>query len=58
MYGLLLDEKCHTIARLPHLCDFVDDMLVFDYPTGIMRQSRIYSIEELLSMAKNKEESK
>jgi len=56
VYGLLLDEECRTIAKLPYLCDFVDGMLVFDYPTGIMRQSRIYSIEELLSMAKNKEE--
>ena len=50
-YGLLLDENCQTLARLPHLCDILDDTLIFDCPSGILRQSRIYSLQELLALA-------
>lgn len=52
-YGLLLDADCNTLARLPYLSDVWDNTLFFDFPTGIVRQSRIYSIDELLSMARN-----
>ncbi len=51
-YGLLLDGECRTLARLPYMCDYINGKVIFDYPTGIMRQSRVYSIEELLSMAR------
>jgi len=53
-YGELLDENCETVAVLPYLCDVKDDELIFDYPTGNMRTSRIYYIDELLKQAKTK----
>ncbi len=52
-YGLLLDENCETLARLPNLCDIVDGTLVFDYPSGNLRFSRIYSTQELRALGKN-----
>ena len=52
-FGLLLDENCETLARLPNLCDIVDGTLVFDYPTGNLRQCRIYSLQELLALAES-----
>jgi len=54
-YGLLLNEACETLAKLPYLCDIVEDMLIFDYPTGSLRESRIYSIEELIALAKKED---
>lgn len=54
-YGLLLDKHCETLARLPDLCDILPDgTLVFDDMRGTLRESRIYSIEELRSLAQNK----
>ena len=50
-YGLLLDGNCETLARLPNLCDIVDNELIFDYPTGDLRRSRIYSLQELRTLA-------
>ena len=50
-YGLLLDGGCDPLAYLPCLCDVVGDELVFDYPSGDMRRSRIYGVEELIEMA-------
>lgn len=50
-YGLLLDENCETLARLPRLCDVVDGRVIFDYPSGELKESPLYSLEELLSMA-------
>lgn len=55
-YGQLLNAKCEVLAELPYLSDVIDDMLVFDYPTGNMRESRIYNKEELLTIASNKDE--
>ena len=53
-YGLLLDENCDTLADLPGLCDVLaDGTLVFDDTRGDLRQSRIYSIQELLALAVN-----
>lgn len=52
-YGLLLDENCETLAFLPNLCDIVDGMLVFDDMAGNLRQSRIYSIQELMALGSN-----
>ena len=51
-YGELLDEDCRVLAVLPYLCDVVDIRLIFDYPTGNLRVSRIYNREELLQMAR------
>lgn len=51
-YGLLLDENCETLARLPNLCDIlIDGTLIFDDMSGNLRQSRIYSIQELMALA-------
>lgn len=49
-YGLLLDEKLQTLARLPGLCDYIDGMFVFDYASGNLRQCPLYSLEELVAM--------
>ena len=49
-YGLLLDEKLQTIATLQGLCDISEGMLVFDYGDGILRQCRLYTLEELIAL--------
>jgi len=49
-YGLLLDEKLQTVAVLPGLCDVSDDMFVFDYGDGVLRQCQLYSLEELVAL--------
>ena len=52
-YGLLLNEACETLARLPGLCDILPDgTLVFDDMRGNLRQSRIYSKQDLIDLAK------
>ncbi|MBQ7681122.1 MAG: protein kinase [Oscillibacter sp.] len=50
-YGLLLDEHLDTLARLPNLCDVLGNRVVFDYPSGELKESPLYSLEDLLSMA-------
>lgn len=52
-YGVLMNSKCETLATLPCLSDVLDNELYFDYPTGNMRKSRIYNIDELIKMAQN-----
>ncbi len=49
-YGLLMNERFEALAYLPGLCDAVGDMLVFDDGAGSLRQSRLYSLEELVDM--------
>ena len=51
-YGLLLNENLEVLGRLPGLCDvFEDGRLIFDDGKGHLRQSHIYSAEELLALA-------
>lgn len=50
-YGVLLNDKCEVLAHLPYVSDVVNGELYFDYPTGNMRKSRIYKIDELIKMA-------
>ena len=50
-YGLLLNQDCETLAYLPGLCDVAGETLVFDDGMGNLRQSRIYSLEELTALA-------
>lgn len=50
-YGLVLDGECRTIARLPELCDIIDGNLYFDYRSGNIRSTHIYSVDELISAA-------
>jgi serine/threonine protein kinase len=50
-FGILLDAAFRPAARLPGLTDVAGDELLFDYKKGSLRKSRIYSAEELMSMA-------
>lgn len=52
-YGILMNDKCEILARLPYLCDIIENELIFDYPTGNIRKSHIYSLDELVMLAKN-----
>lgn len=49
--AVLLNRQLQKIAVLPDLCDVYDDMLYFDYANGHVKQSRIYSLEELRGLA-------
>lgn len=51
-YGQLLNENWEVLADLPYLCDVKEDTLYFDYPSGYVRKSRIYSIDQLKKIAK------
>lgn len=51
-YGLLLDENCETLAVLPNLSDIIGNELIFDYHSGSLRKTRIYSIKDLLALSK------
>lgn len=52
-YGLLLNDDLEVLARMPDLCDIMPDgMLLFDDMAGTLRQSRIYSLQELTALAK------
>lgn len=51
-YGKLMDKNGNVLAILPDLCDVMDGNLIFDYPTGDVRESRIFYIDELIAMAK------
>lgn len=53
-YGVLMNEKCEALARLPRLCDVYDGELIFDYQTGNLRKMRIYKLNELIDLAQNK----
>ncbi|MBR9937090.1 protein kinase [Oscillospiraceae bacterium Marseille-Q3528] len=50
-YGQLLNGDCEVLAEFPYLCDVINNVLIFDYPTGNLRQSRIYDTEQLISAA-------
>ena len=57
-YGLLLNDKCEVLARMPQLCDALPDgRLIFDDTLGNLRQSRIFTLDELISQARFKEET-
>lgn len=46
-YGLLLNDKFEILAYLPDLCDVTESGVIFDDGSGKLRQSRLYSLEEL-----------
>ena len=50
-YGLLLNDKLEPKAYFPALCDIYDNKVVFDYKTGDLRSTDIYSLEELIAKA-------
>lgn len=53
VYGILLDKKTYKpLAYLPGLADIQDNKFIFDYNDGSLRCSPIYTIDELIIMAK------
>jgi len=53
-YGLLLNENLETLGRMPGLCDIMEDgRLIFDDGAGHLRQTKLYTTEELLALAGN-----
>jgi predicted Ser/Thr protein kinase len=51
-YGLLLNGDCETLAVLPGLCDVLGKDLIFDFHTGELRKTRLYTIQELIGLAR------
>lgn len=52
-YGVLLNAEGEPLAELPYLCDIAGDELYFDYPSGDIRKSGIYDLDELLEIAES-----
>lgn len=50
-YGVLMNDKCEVLAYLPYLCDVFSKELYFDYPSGNIRKSQIFSIAQERKMA-------
>lgn len=50
-YGVLMNDRCEVLAFLPYLSDVISGELYFDYPSGKIRKSQIYSIDEEIKMA-------
>lgn len=50
-YGVLMNNRCEVVAYLPYLSDVIYGELYFDYPSGKIRKSQIYSIDEEIKMA-------
>lgn len=51
-YGVLMNKECEELAVMPYLCDITQDSIIFDYPTGSLRETRLYTLNELLSAAR------
>ena len=54
-YGRVLDGQCRVLATLHELCDVVGETLLFDYPTGDVRQAPLYDLATLLQMARTRQ---
>jgi hypothetical protein len=53
-YGYLLTPQLQKLGYLPNLCDItVDNLLVFDDGSGDLRQSRLYSLQDLVSLGES-----
>lgn len=50
-FGQIRDGHCEIIAELPYLSDVIGERLLFDYPTGNLRETRIYNRNELIEKA-------
>ncbi|MCI9621159.1 MAG: protein kinase [Dorea sp.] len=50
-FGQLMDNNCEVLAELPYLCDVGKETLIFDYPAGSIRESKIYELEEIVEMS-------
>ena len=49
-----MDQQCQILAYLPNVCDIYNNKILFDYPTGSIREERIYDINELQKIAREK----
>ncbi|MCI8530162.1 MAG: protein kinase [Lachnospiraceae bacterium] len=49
-YGLLLNRQLETLAYLPGLCDVWGEKLIFDFPSGNLRQCGVYELGELTEL--------
>ncbi len=55
-YGLLLTDALEPLAELPGLCDALPDgTLLFDDMLGTLRQSRVYTLKELIALTNQEE---
>jgi hypothetical protein len=50
-FGVLLNSEFQPIAKLPRLCDTWNGNLLFDYIQGVIRFSRVYTVEDLIEQA-------
>jgi len=51
MFALLLNDRFRPIATLPYFNELKGGMLIFNYPRGMLRQSKILSLDELIAIA-------
>ena len=57
-FGMLLNRNLQVLADFPDLSDVMpDDTIILDDNRGTLRQSRIYSIEELITSGKEIKEA-
>lgn len=52
-FGVLMNENCEKLAEMPYLCDVYGEELYFDYPYGSVFKTKIYGLEELISLSEN-----
>lgn len=52
-YGVLMNKKFEPIAKMPYLCDISGDMLIYDLPSGNIKISPVYELNELKEKAKS-----
>ena len=56
-FGMLLNRNCEVLADLPNLTDVLPDhTLIFDDTHGNLRQSRVYSIQDLMTLGRQQKE--
>ena len=48
--AILMNQQLETVAVLPDLCDVYNDTLYFDYMSGHIKKSQIYSVDELVKL--------
>lgn len=51
-YGVIYDDSLYETAYLPYLSDVYNDRLIFDIPSGEVRETKIYDLSELMEMAR------
>lgn len=52
-YGLLLNDQFEVLAKMTNLCDVWNDSLILDFKSGNLRQSRLYSLQELIALGED-----